>query len=247
MHTPEDLWQAAAHGAAPVDAPAAGRAEDAALVARALGGEARAFEAIMRRYNRLLFRAARGVVHDDAEAQDVVQETYLRAFTRLRDFRGEAALGTWLARICVRAAQDVLRRRTRSVAVDATQAPDQEPQPEHAMPYFAPSDDSPDQALARAQLRALLESAVQSLPPPYRSVFILRAVQEMSVQETALCLDISEELVRTRYLRSRAMLRDALGARIEACAESAFPFAGARCDQVVHQVLAELRRRGLLA
>ena len=238
MQTPEDWPQAAP--------PAAGRAEDAALVARALGGEAAAFEAIMRRYNRLLFRAARGVVHDDAEAQDVVQEAYLHAFTRLQDFRGEAALGTWLARICIRAALDVLRRRARSVATEAVLAPDQEPQPEFAMPFFAPPDDAPDQALARGQLRALLESAVHSLPPPYRSVFILRAVQEMSVQETAFCLDIGEEAVRTRYLRARAMLRDALGARVEACTESAFPFAGQRCDAVVHQVLAELQRRGRL-
>lgn len=238
MQTPEDWPQAAP--------PAAGRAEDAALVTRALGGEAAAFEAIMRRHNRLLFRAARGVVHDDAEAQGVVQEAYLHAFTRLQDYRGEAALGTWLARICIRAALDLLRRRARSVATEAVLASDQEPQPEFAMPFFAPPDDAPDQALARGQLRALLESAVQSLPPPYRSVFLLRAVQEMSVQETAFCLDISEEAVRTRYLRARAMLRDALGARVEACTESAFPFAGRRCDAVVHQVLAELQRRGRL-
>ena len=227
----------------PIDAASG----DAELAARAATGDAAAFEAIMRRHNRLMFRAARGVVHDDAEAQDVVQEAYLRAFTRLRAFRGDAALGTWLARICLRTALDVLRRRARSVAIDLAQASDQEPQPEDAMSYFAPPDDAPDQALARAQLRALLESAVHSLPPLYRSVFLLRAVQEMSVQEAAFCLDISEELVRTRYLRSRAMLRDVLGARIEACAESAFPFAGARCDQVVQQVLDALARRGLLA
>ena len=245
MHGSGDQ-QDAAPSARPVEAHAASRAEELALVAAALGGEPGAFEAIMRRHNRLLFRAARGVVRDDAEAQDVVQEAYLHAFTRLRDFRGDAALGTWLTRICVHVALDALRRRARSVAIDAAQAPDQEPPPEHAMSFFAPPDDAPDAALARTELRALLESAVQSLSPPYRSVFMLRAVQEMSVQETAFCLDISEELVRTRYLRSRAMLRDALGARVEACAESAFPFAGARCDAVVQQVLAELRRRGRL-
>ena len=245
MHTPGD-GQDVAYSAGAVEPNAASRADDALLVARALAGEPAAFATIMRRYNRLLFRAARGVVHDDAEAQDVVQEAYLRAFTRLQDFRGDAALGTWLARICVHAALDVLRRRARSVAIDPAQAPDQEPLPEHAMPFFAPPDDAPDRALARNELRALLESAVQSLPPLYRSVFILRAVQEMSVREAAYCLDISEELVRTRYLRSRAMLRDALGARVEACAESVFPFAGARCDALVQQVLAELRRRARL-
>lgn len=232
---------------APVAAATVDVFSDAALVERALEGEPSAFEALMRRHNRLLFRTARGIVSDDAEAQDVVQETYLRAFTRLQDFRGTASLGTWLARIAINVALDVLRKQGRSVPVDTGQALDHEPAPEHMMSFSAPPGASPEAALARGQLRDLLQSAVEGLPPIYRSVFMLRAVQEMSVDETAFCLQVSNDVVKTRYLRARSMLRDALGAQIEAQAESAFPFAGERCDQVVHHVLTELQRRQRLA
>ena len=155
---------------------------DEQLVASALQGEPSAFEAIMRRHNRLLFRAARGVVADDAEAQDVVQETYLRAFTRLQDFQGGASLGTWLARIAINLALDVLRRRGRSVPTDCAQDVDHEPSPEHMMSFSAPHSASPESAAARTELRALLQSAIEGLPPIYRSVFMLRAVQDMSVR-----------------------------------------------------------------
>ena len=220
---------------------------DVALIARALQGDQTAFEAIMRRHNRLLFRAARGVVPDDAEAQDVVQETYLRAFTRLQDFQGGAALGTWLARIAINVALDLLRKRGRSVPMDTTQSLDHEPSAEHMMSFSTPPSASPEAALARGELGALLQSAVEGLPPIYRSVFILRAVQEMSVNEAAFCLQVSDAVVKTRYLRARSMLRDALGAQIEAHAESTFPFAGERCEQVVRCVVAELQRRQRIA
>lgn len=238
----------------PTPAPAAPMTSDPrsddALIEGALQGEQSAFETLMRRHNRLLFRAARGVVSDDAEAQDVVQETYLRAFTRLQDFRGGAALGTWLARIAINIALDTLRKRGRSVpsiSMDSAQDGNDEPSPEHMMSWSAPQSQSPEAALARGELRGLLQSAVEGLPPLYRSVFILRAVQEMSVEEAAFCLQVSGDVVKTRYLRARAMLRDALGAQIEAQAEAAFPFAGARCDQVVRNVVAELRQRQLIA
>ncbi|ART50900.1 RNA polymerase subunit sigma-24 [Acidovorax carolinensis] len=220
---------------------------DAELIGHALQGDQAAFEAIMRRHNRLLFRAARGVVADDAEAQDVVQETYLRAFTQLQDFQGGASLGTWLARIAINLALDVLRKRGRSVPMDGTQDLDHEPSTEHMMSFSAPPGASPEAALERGELRQLLQSAVEGLPPIYRSVFILRAVQEMSVEETAFCLQVSDAVVKTRYLRARALLRDALGARIEAHAESAFPFAGERCEQVVRYVVAELQQRQRIA
>ncbi len=221
-------------------------ATDAGVIGRALQGDQAAFETIMRRHNRLLFRTARGVVPDDAEAQDVVQETYLRAFTRLQEFQGQASLGTWLARIAINVALDMLRKSGRSVPLDFTQDVNQEPMPEHRMSFSAPHNVSPEAALAQGELRHLLQSAVESLPPIYRSVFILRAVQEMSVDETAFCLQVSDAVVKTRYLRARAMLRDALGAQIEAHAESAFPFAGQRCEQVVRSVVAELHQRQLI-
>ena len=217
---------------------------DEQLVASALQGEQSAFEAIMRRHNRLLFRAARGVVTDDAEAQDVVQETYLRAFTRLQDFQGGASLGTWLARIAINLALDVQRKRKRSVPLDDSQDFGLEPAMEHMMAFNAPATAAPDALAERSQMRALLQRAIDSLPPIYRSVFILRAVQELSVDETAFCLQVSDAVVKTRYLRARALLRDALGAQVEAHAHDVYAFAGARCDAVVAQVLMQLQRQG---
>ena len=226
--------------------PVAGSAQptDAELVARAGVGDALAFETIMRRHNRLLFRSARGVVGDDAEAQDVVQETYLRALSTLTSFRGASALGTWLARIAINVALDVQRRSGHAVQLDDTQDLDNEPAMEHMMAFNAPADDAPDTQAERSQMRALLQRAIDSLPVIYRSVFILRAVEEMSVDETASCLQVSEAVVKTRYLRARSMLRDALGTQVEAHTQDVYAFAGARCDAVVAHVLAELQRQG---
>lgn len=219
---------------------------DAQLVAGAGRGDAAAFEAIMRRYNRLLFRSARGVVDDDAEAQDIVQEAYLRAFVSLPTFRGDSALGTWLARITINLALDAQRKRGRRVVIDAGHDLDAEPAPEHTMAFNAPATDAPDTAAERSQVRDLLQRAIDGLPPIYRSVFILRAVEELSVDETAACLQVSDAVVKTRYLRARSMLRDTLGAQAEAHAQQVYAFAGARCDAVVAQVLAELQRQGRL-
>lgn len=223
------------------------RATDADLVERACAGEAAAFEEIMRRHNRLLFRSARGIVGDDAEAQDVVQETYLRAFAALHGFRRDSALGTWLARIAIRLAIDAQRRRGRIVALDAGDETSLEAFAEtRTMSSDAPATDSPESQAERSQMRAILQRAIDGLPAIYRSVFILRAVEELSVEETADCLQISAELVKTRYLRARAKLRDALGAALEADAAQAYAFAGARCDAVVAHVLGRLRRDGRL-
>ena len=219
-------------------------ATDAELVACAARGEAAAFETIMRRHNRLLFRSARGVVGDDAEAQDVVQETYLRAFATLHSFRGDAAFATWLARIAINLALDAQRKRGRSVQLDDTQDLGAEPAMEHMMAFNAPASDAPDTAAERSEVRELLQRAIESLPAIYRSVFILRAVEEMSVDETAFSLSVSDAVVKTRYLRARSMLRDALGAQVESHAQQVFAFAGARCDAVVAHVLAELQRQG---
>lgn len=216
---------------------------DGELVGLATQGEPLAFTAIMRKYNRLMFRSVRGVVHDDAEAQDVVQEAYLRAFTSLHQFRADAALGTWLVRIAIHAALDMQRKRGRyvrlddmaeaeRVAVDATMAD----QPD-AM-------NRPDTLAERGQIAILLQRAIDSLPPIYRSVFVLRAVEDMSVQDTAACLQVSEAVVKTRYLRARAMLRDALGAQLEPHIPAVYAFAGTRCEAVVRHVLAHLQRLG---
>ncbi len=218
---------------------------DLALAARAAAGDGAAFALLMRRHNRLLFRAARGIAGDDAEAEDAVQDAWLRAFERLGAYRGEAALGSWLARIAVNAALDAQRRRGRVVDWNAA-PPDSEEDLEPAMALHADTRDTPEAAAERGELRGLLESAIESLPPPYRSVFMLRAVQEMSVEETAFALQLSGDVVKTRFLRARAMLRDALAVRVEAGAPQAFAFAGERCDRVVAQVIDTLQRQGRL-
>jgi RNA polymerase sigma factor (sigma-70 family) len=214
----------------------------AELAALAAGGHAQAFEAIMRRHNRLLFRTARGVVPDDAEAQDVVQETYLRAFTHLQAYRGDSSLGTWLARIAINVALGSQRRKGRLVqwedsAEDATE-------PEHAMP--SPDAEGPHEAAERQEVRALLQASIEDLPPIYRSVFMLRAVEELSVEETANCLGVSDDVVKTRFLRARAMLRERLASRAESGAPGTFAFAGARCDAVLAHVMAALVQQGLV-
>jgi RNA polymerase sigma factor (sigma-70 family) len=150
---------------------------DADLATRARGGDAAAFEIIMRRHNRLLFRTARGIAADDAEAQDVVQETYLHAFTRLDTFRGDAALGTWLTRIAINMALDVQRRKGRQIAIDDRPDFADEPSMAHMMSLHAPRSEAPDAAADRGQLRGLLQSAIERLPPIYRRVFILRGFE----------------------------------------------------------------------
>jgi RNA polymerase sigma-70 factor (ECF subfamily) len=224
--------------------PPACDADEARLVGAACDGDAAAFEAIMRRHNRLLFRTARGIAADDAEAQDVVQDAWLRAFTRLASFRGEARLATWLARIAINAALDARRKRGEVVALEAARDDDAANPAELTM--STAESDTPDGAAERRELRELLQSAIESLPPIYRSVFMLRAIEEMSVDETAYCLRVSDAVVKTRYLRARALLRDALAGEVERQAPRAFAFAGARCDAVVAHVLAELDRRGLI-
>jgi RNA polymerase sigma-70 factor (ECF subfamily) len=212
---------------------------DAELAAGALAGDAAAFEAIVRRNNRLLFRTARGVVPDDAEAQDVVQETWLRAFRLLRSWRGEAALGTWLARIAFNIAISSQRRKGRLVPLPDGDAGEGAME----MPDL-PDNESPDASAERKEMRALLQSSIEGLPAIYRSVFILRAVEDMSVEEAAFCLGVSTDVVKTRFLRARALLREELASRVETGARDTFSFAGARCDAVLSHVMSQLLRQG---
>ena len=220
--------------------------DDAELVSHAGAGDASAFEAIMRRHNRLLFRTARGIVDDDAEAQDVVQEAYLLAFTSLQSFRGDASLGTWLVRIAINTAISAQRKKGRQVQLDERAELASEPSPENEMAFCTSERESPDALADRSQVRDLLQDAIASLPVIYRSVFILRAVEEVSVEETAFCLGVSADTVKTRFLRARVMLRDVLGVQMQSYAQTTFMFAGARCDAVVGQVLPKLHAKGLI-
>lgn len=217
--------------------------DDGALLAALRQGQARAFEQMMRRYNRLLYRAARGIVHDDAEAQDAVQEAWLHAFTGLHAFRGDASLGTWLTRIVINQALSQQRRWGRRVLWNEDDASGETEMPTD------PSHDpvaTPEHEVARLQVRRQLEAAIDTLPPIYRSVFILRAVHGLNVEDTADGLQVSQDVVKTRFLRARAQLRAHLGFDPETEAAYLHDFAGQRCSDTVAAVVAELRARGII-
>jgi RNA polymerase sigma factor (sigma-70 family) len=227
--------------------PACAMAGDAELLASLRQGQAGSYERLMRRYNRLLFRAARGIVRDDAEAQDAVQEAYLRAFTALDTFRGQSTLATWLVRIVINQALQQQRRLGRLVRWDEHLPMEDSDMPaKPADPLEAAGPENPEQAAARQQLRRQLEAAIDVLPPIYRCVFMLRAVQELSVEETADALRVSGDVVKTRYLRAREMLRATLAAQPAQAMAAVHDFQGERCDAIVRQVLAALRAAGVI-
>jgi RNA polymerase sigma-70 factor (ECF subfamily) len=217
-------------------ASAAG-AGDNALIAQAATGDARAFEALMRRYNRMLFRTARAILRDDAEAEDALQEAYLQAYRSLASFRAEAKLSTWLARIVANEALMRRRKQTRRADILPMQSADT---PEVEQVMQTDSDNAPDMRAARGEMRRLLEAQIDALPETYRTVFMLRAVEELSAEETASVLEIPAATVRTRLFRARSLLREALAQKIDLACEDAFSFAGERCDRVVAGVLARL-------
>ena len=218
-------------------ASTASRAGDTDLIARAASGDARAFEALMRRYNRMLFRTARAILRDDAEAEDALQEAYLQAYGSLASFRAEAKLSTWLARIVANEALMRLRKQTRRAEIVPMQSADA---PEVEQVMDSDMDNAPDTRAARGEMRRLLEAQIDALPEIYRTVFMLRAVEELSAEETAAVLEIPAATVRTRLFRARSLLREALAQKIDVACEDAFSFAGERCDRVVASVLARL-------
>ncbi len=214
---------------------------DDELAKRAAEGDQAAFEAIMRRHNRLLFRTARSILRVDAEAEDALQEAYLRAWRALPTFRAEAKLSTWLVRIVSNEALGRLRRRGASVipfdaTVDSVAA-----DPEQSMDDD--SDQRPEGIAMRSEVRRLVEARIDSLPEAFRTVFVLRAVEEWSVEEVSEALKLPEATVRTRHFRARGLLREGLSRDIDLAMSDAFSFAGSRCDRIVAGVLAELGRR----
>ena len=223
----------------PVDArPALAHLDDDALVALARMKQPAAFEALIQRYNRRLYRVARGVVGSDVEAEDVLQDAYVRAFTRLDQFRSEALFSTWLTRIVLNEALGRMRRRRHLVALSALDQANGGSQLLMFPTSPAPSD--PEVDAARSQLRRVLERAIDELPEAFRSVFVLRDVEEMSVEETATHLGIRPETVKTRLHRARRSLRGALDAQLGSVLKDTFPFAGARCARVAARVLQRL-------
>jgi RNA polymerase sigma-70 factor (ECF subfamily) len=205
---------------------AAERLTDTELIHRTQAGDMRALEALMRRHNRTLYRTARAILRDDAEAEDAVQEAYLQAYKALGTFRGESKLSTWLVRITANEALMRRRKIARAavvVALDAAiPAGEQEEGPMSEEP-------GPERNALGGEMRKLLESRIDALPDGYRAVFVLRALEEFTVEETAAALDIPEATVRTRYFRARGLLRDSLARDIDRTLGDAFSFAGERC------------------
>jgi RNA polymerase sigma-70 factor (ECF subfamily) len=207
---------------------------DLARLAKA--GDPEAFRAVMTRYNQRLFRMARSVVRDDDEAEDVLQEAYVRAFSAIGRFREEASLLTWLTRIVINEARGRLRRRRPTVGLEMIETEDDPAVT--PFPRLVPA--SPEADAARAQARRLMEAAIDELPEPFRLVFILRELEECTVDETAERLGLLPETVKTRLFRARKLLRKALEERLMSSLAEAFPFLGARCQRITEAVLARL-------
>ncbi|ESY66591.1 RNA polymerase sigma factor [Mesorhizobium sp. M0051] len=208
---------------------------DVQLVRRALAREGDAFRTIIKTHNQRLYRIARGVMRNDSEAEDIVQEAYVRAFAHLDAFRGDSSLATWLSRIVINEALGRLRKRRRTVAMP------ENPQAEIIRFPLNPSDD-PERTMAQRQILQLVEQATDSLPDVYRTVFVARVIEGLSIEETADLLGVRPQTVKTRLHRARALVRKALDDQIGPVLLDAFPFAGRRCERLTSAVM---RRLGL--
>lgn len=209
---------------------------DQDLITRVLDGKLDAYEGIMRRYNQRLFRLARSIVTVDAEAMDVVQESYIAAYQRLADLKEPAALGTWLCKIVRNTSLMHLRKNRRYQHMD-------EPDLENVLHSSRPmqAQEQPDRELANAQLRRVLENCIDELPHAFRSVFMLRAVEHCSVKTVAEILDIKEATVKTRFHRARLLLQKKLLEYSDTGSIGIHQFAGDRCETIVRGVLGRLR------
>lgn len=202
------------------------------LVSRVRAGETSLYEMLMRRYNQRLFRVIRSVVMNEGEAEDVLQEAWVRAYEHLGQFEGRASFATWMTRIAFHEALARTKRAKRWVALEN---PGGEIMAEADRRQS--ESETPEAQAVRSQLAQMLEAAVDGLPDAYRSVFVLREVEQLSTSETAECLELSEEAVKTRLHRSRALLRRDLEDRLGPAIPEAYGFLGARCDRVVRRVL----------
>jgi RNA polymerase sigma-70 factor, ECF subfamily len=217
---------------------------DSALISRIISGDTCAFELVMRRYNGALYRTARSIVKDDAEAEDTLQDAYMQAYQSLVRFRGESRLLTWLTRIVVNEAVARLRKSARRAEVISLDGGMDYEQPAAEAAMSLGQSESPDSAAMRAETRRLLERKIDELPEAFRTVFVLRALEEMTVEEVSAVLGIPEATVRTRYFRSRSMLREALSRELDFTLEEAFSFDGERCDRIVAGVMKRVLMSG---
>jgi RNA polymerase sigma-70 factor, ECF subfamily len=211
---------------------------DEDVVSRVLGGETGMFEIVMRRHNQRLYRTARAILRNDTEAEDVMQDTYVRAYEHLDQFAGRAKFSTWLTRIAVHEA--LARQRHGNRYRTSESSPEREGDP---MDRFASLAPNPEQHASNSEMRRRLEEAVETLPDIYRTIFMLRDVEEMSTAEAAEVLDIGEENVKVRLHRARALLRKNLYARAGMENNEAFTFHAVRCDRVVANVFETIKER----
>jgi len=214
-----------------------GELSDDELLRLARAGDLVAFSFLIRRHDRSLYRVARSVLLDDQEAEDVIQETYLRAVAKLTGFRGEASLSTWLTRITLNEAIRRRERRRTTIPVDRLDSSrEQAHQQASKPPSMTPACD-PERSAARLEIRKMLERAIEDLPEIFRTVFVMRDVEGISTEETARILDIREETVRTRLHRARRMLRSTLGEQVASALKDVFPFEAPRCERLTKAIL----------
>jgi RNA polymerase sigma-70 factor, ECF subfamily len=214
---------------------------DDQLVEFARAGQAAAFRLITQRHNRRLYRVARGILGDDGEAEDVVQETYLRAFKNLDGFRSESSLATWLTRIAINEALGRKRRRRPMLDLENLDMLDEQGEPRVLIFPGVSAGSNPEADASRTEIRRLLERAVDDLPEAFRVVFVMREVEQMSVEETASQLDLRQETVKTRLHRARRLLREALEEKLGSALQDTYAFDGARCERMTDAVLRRLR------
>jgi RNA polymerase sigma factor (sigma-70 family) len=212
---------------------------DTELVHGIAANDHAAFERLMRRYNSRLFRVARAILKDDAEAEDAVQDAYLEAYRHIGEFRGQSRVATWLTRIAINQALMRLRRHKRERVV--VPFPGERGASTVTPEVVDRKAESPAAATLRAEIRNVVESRIDELPAAFRAVFVMRDVEEMTVQETAECLGIPAATVRTRLFRARALLRAALARDVDTATLEVFGFAGERCDRIIARVFAALR------
>lgn len=220
--------------------PAVASSDEAELIARAQRGEEASIRVIIARHNSRLFRLARGIIRDDGEAEDVLQEAYFKAFRSIGTFRAESSLATWLRRIVVNEALQRLRRHVEPTVRDPQAVKDRI---DNVVPFPFSSNPllDPERAVAQQQIGRLIERAIDDLPDDFRVVFVARVLDEMSVEETAELLGILPQTVKTRLFRARRLLREALAEHIDPAMSEVFPFAGRRCERLAEAVVRRLK------
>jgi RNA polymerase sigma-70 factor (ECF subfamily) len=220
------------------DTPASHDSGDELSTARAIArGDQGAFGDLMRRHNQRLYRLARTVLRQPQEAEDALQEAYLQAYRAMRKFRGESSLSTWLCRLVLNECLGRVRRQERRQNILPITA---DPSAQTMNAVLNDDLERPDRVAARAQMRDLLERTVDELPESFRVIFVLRSVEDLSVEETARCLNLPEATVRTRHFRARSLLRESLARQIDLAEGDLYEFGGTHCQAMVERVLKRL-------